>query len=224
MLGKELFSFWYQKKQDLFVSTIEEHEKAMISELVRDGNLEQVSVLAQKLKENPNILSDISKNQELSDFLDKHEAKDLEELDSKIEIGNHLAELLQDKDYSLIFGHISNPKFFPYAQEKLERVRENVQKHLAGLDEYNLDNTHNVADTIIAGVKKDGQDISIITRPSDGGVVIIYYDIERDVLDYDASTTELWVEDGNSEPKQLTLGSILKMTGIIKFPVNESNK
>jgi arsenate reductase-like glutaredoxin family protein len=229
-LSTKLFQFWYSRKHELFVSTIEEKEKEIISELIRDGNLEQVSALAKKLKENPDISLEDLQNDELSSILDKHGLKSVEELDAVLaqakdsEIFEQMKAILQNENYRDIFGHISNPKYFPYAQKKLARVRERVREHLTGLDGYNLDSAQYMGDTIIGGVKKDGQDTLIITRPSDGGFVIIYYDNERDVLDYDASSAELWVEDGNSEPKQLTFGKILKMTGIIKFPMNESKE
>ena len=89
--------------------------------------------------------------------------------------------------------------------------------------EYDLSECEEVTPTILRGVKKGGQRISVVIRPSDNGKVIIYYPSERNYLDH-AFTTELWVEDGQSDPQQLTLGKILKMTGIIKFPVNESSK
>jgi hypothetical protein len=72
------------------------------------------------------------------------------------------------------------------------------------------------APTILAGIKKDGQDISIVARPAYEGEVIIYYGSERDILDYEPS--ELWIDDG-VDPRKISLGHILKKAQIIKFPI-----
>ena len=74
------------------------------------------------------------------------------------------------------------------------------------------------APTILAGILKNGQSVNIVARPGYGGEVIIYYGSERDVLDYVQS--ELWVDiDDKSEPRQITLGHILKKAQIMKFPI-----
>ncbi len=72
------------------------------------------------------------------------------------------------------------------------------------------------APTTLAGVLKDGKEISIIVRPAYNNEVIIYYGSERDILDYEPS--ELWIDD-DTDPRQITLGHILKSANIIKFPV-----
>ena len=72
------------------------------------------------------------------------------------------------------------------------------------------------ATTVLAGVLKNGNPISIVFRPAYDSQVIIYYGSELDILDYEHS--ELWVDDGQ-EVKQISLGRILKTTGIRKFPI-----
>ena len=68
------------------------------------------------------------------------------------------------------------------------------------------------------GIIKNGKDISVIARPSDDGKIVIgYYESEIPVLELDGN--ELWYEDGKSEPKQLTLGALLKKTEITRIPV-----
>jgi hypothetical protein len=46
--------------------------------------------------------------------------------------------------------------------------------------------------------------------------VIIYYQSERDVLDYEDH--ELWVDTGN-DVRRITFGHILKKTDIRRFPI-----
>jgi hypothetical protein len=60
--------------------------------------------------------------------------------------------------------------------------------------------------------------IYIVVRPSDNGEVIIYYSSEKDTLDDPSS--ELWIDNGSEEPRRLTLGKVLKTTGINRIPVN----
>lgn len=71
--------------------------------------------------------------------------------------------------------------------------------------------------TIIVGVKKKNIPIQIVARPSDNSEVILYYSSEKDTLDNDDS--ELWVDNGIKDPHILTLGRILKSTGINRIPI-----
>jgi hypothetical protein len=70
--------------------------------------------------------------------------------------------------------------------------------------------------TVLAGVKKDGRDVTIVVRPAYDGTVIIYYQSERDVLDF--VDYELWVDTGN-HVRRITFGHILKTSDIRRFPV-----
>jgi hypothetical protein len=104
-----------------------------------------------------------------------------------------------------------------YIQGLLRRAKENVIKHLNTLEEYNCDDIEDSATTVLSGILKNNEDIYIIPRPSDGGQVIIFHSSEFDTLEY--ANSELWYEDGNSIPKKLTLGKILKDTKINRIPV-----
>ena len=72
-----------------------------------------------------------------------------------------------------------------------------------------------IAPSVFGGIKKDGKDVYIVTRPSDGDIVLLYYTSEFDVLEY--VNAEFWYEDGGNTPKQITLGQLLKKTGITEF-------
>jgi len=115
-----------------------------------------------------------------------------------------------------------NGELFDYVNKILDRSINNIINFLDKHEDYELDreNLDSIAKTIFK-VKKFGQDIYIIARPSDFEQVILYYETEIDLLDYDKDC-ELWVEDGSdSSPQKITLGKILKLTGINKIPLKE---
>jgi hypothetical protein len=96
----------------------------------------------------------------------------------------------------------------------------NIINYLYAHDDYELDkdNIQFIANTIFR-VRKLGHEIYIIARPSDFEQVILYYDTEIDLLEFDKDC-ELWVENGvDPIPKKITLGRILKLTGINKIPL-----
>ena len=98
-----------------------------------------------------------------------------------------------------------------------KQAKQNILQYLRTLTNYDLSQLDDsTATTILAGIKKYGQDISIVARPAYAGEVIIYYGSERDILDYEPS--ELWVDDGIT-PRKISLGHILKKAQIVKFPI-----
>ena len=74
------------------------------------------------------------------------------------------------------------------------------------------------ADKLFVIIKKDGKEIFLLARPSDGGEVRIFYETEKDLLDY-SMDWELWVEDGKNEPQKITFGKIIKLTGLNRIPL-----
>jgi hypothetical protein len=126
---------------------------------------------------------------------------------------------LEDKDLKSLFAHDSmpTPDMFVIAQSLIEQSKKRVISHLETLPEYDLtlmdDQT---ATTVLAGIYKNNQPVSIVFRPAYDGNVIIYYGSERDTLDFEPS--ELWIDDG-TEVRQVTLGHILKTAQIRKFPI-----
>ena len=108
-------------------------------------------------------------------------------------------------------------EMFKFVQEILERTKQNVIKHLSEQHEYDLSNITFLSKTIFV-VNKHGEQIYIIARPSDYDQVIIYYDFEKDVLDFQKDW-ELWVENGTDTPQRITFGGILKLTGVNRIPL-----
>ena len=109
-----------------------------------------------------------------------------------------------------------------YIQKLLNRSKKRVLEHLDSLDEYDCKNVDSSALTILSGIKKNGNDIYIIPRPSDNGKVILYYESEYDTLEY--ADSELWYEDGTSTPKKLTFGKVLREAKINKIPIVKNNQ
>lgn len=114
----------------------------------------------------------------------------------------------------------NDPEVFDYVVKILDRAKNNIIDYLYKHDDYsfNKDNVQFVANTIFR-VNKLGHEIYIIARPSDFDQVILYYDTEIDLLDFDKDC-ELWVEsEADPIPKKITLGRILKLTGVNKIPL-----
>jgi hypothetical protein len=115
----------------------------------------------------------------------------------------------------------SDPELFSYVTKILTRARDNIINYLHQHEDYEFDknNIQYIANTItIFRVRKQGHEIYIIARPSDYEQVILYYDTEIDLLDFDKDC-ELWVQSGTDLPKKITLGRILKLTGVNKIPL-----
>ena len=110
----------------------------------------------------------------------------------------------------------TTPEMFLYAQTLIKKTKKRVIAHLSTLDECDLTDIEEIAPTIYAGVKHDGRDVQIVVRPAYDGTVIIYYQSERDVLDFEDH--ELWVDTGK-DVRRITFGHILKKTAIRRFPI-----
>lgn len=130
-----------------------------------------------------------------------------------------LEEALKDKNIAERFLHTSTPsiEMFLYVQGLISRAKTNVIEHLKTLAGYDCSEIEELATTVIGGIKKDGLMIHVVVRPSDNGEVIVYYSSEKDTLDYE--NAELWIDNGKDIPRHLTLGKILKKTGINRIPV-----
>ncbi|MDR5000438.1 sacsin N-terminal ATP-binding-like domain-containing protein [Brevibacillus parabrevis] len=156
-----------------------------------------------------------------SDSIEKQEINEDVLIQAGILSNTALERALENKWFSDNFTHTSDSKDykFDYVQKLLNRSKENIFRYLKGKEEYNLENIIEI-DTTIFLISKNDQEIYLIARPSDFDQVIIYYDTEKDVLDYEKDW-ELWVENGVSIPCKISLGKILKITGINKIPLKK---
>lgn len=108
---------------------------------------------------------------------------------------------------------------FEFVTQILERSKTKVLEYLGTKKEYDLNGIIEVDKTIFL-IKKNGEEIFLLARPSDYEQVILYYDSEKDVLDYEKDW-ELWVENGVDQPQKITFGKMLKLTGINKIPLKK---
>jgi len=108
---------------------------------------------------------------------------------------------------------------FEYVQKIIERAKNNIIFYLSQRADYDLANIEQIAETTFV-IKKNGEEIYLITRPSDGGEIRLYYDTEKDTLDF-TKDWELWVEDGKTTPEKITFGKIIKLTGINRIPLRK---
>lgn len=157
-------------------------------------------------------------------ILDKEELTEELLIQSGIYSSNALERAMEDKWFSENFIHTSdsNPYKYNYIQDMLNRSKESVLCFLRGLDEYNFDNMIEIDKTIFL-VTKNNKETYLIIRPSNFDQIILHYDSEKDILDYEKDW-ELWVVDVDEEksiPKQISLGKILKITGINRIPLKK---
>lgn len=244
--SKEYFPTLYRKKEKLLVDTIED-KKSLYSILNSKVEISQIASLVKQAKNSPEtIMESIDKAKVLDDLLKEYGASNIVELkelilsstatrseqtEPKREITQEilaslgvttfeeLKEALKDEKVAQQFYHTSTPtvEMFKYAQEKIERAKRNIIEYLKNHPDYDCSDYEELAPTVIGGIKKHDRSQLIVVRPSDNQQVIIYYDSEKDSLDYESA--ELWIEDGNNIPIHLTLGKVLKSTRITRIPV-----
>ncbi len=133
-------------------------------------------------------------------------------------------DIILNEDAKELLNHISSNS--QYAAERvnhlIERSIGNVHKKLKNIKEYTIENTvdewkeKQYSKTVFPAVKGE-EDIIIVIRPSDGDKIIFYEDAETEALD--STEFELWIDDGVSNPRKITLGEIIKTTGISKIPL-----
>ena len=240
--SKEIFADLYRKRAELFMNTI--NDKESLYKVMRSKTeLSKLSEVAEALETNPSLITEIKKGEELDNLLIDFNVDSVAELRDllansyskgngvQVEITpdilvnlaittpEELEELLEDKYMSAAFKHTSTPnsEMFVKAQRLISRAKSNVKKHLESLSKYDCSEMEDLATTVIGGIKKEGLEIQVVVRPSDYGEVIVYYSSEKDTLDL--ANTELWIDNGIDSPSHLTLGKILRTTGINKIPV-----
>lgn len=243
--GKELFTEIYRKRAEIFMNTIQDKE-SLYKVMRTCTNLSKLAEVAQVIEDDSEIMQKIQDTKEITSLLDKFKAGDIFELETMLRIAhnvladstnkievtqeillslgvksiNELEEALQDKGIAAQFIHTSTPtvEMFRTVHGLIERAKNNVIKHLKSLEDYDCTDIDELASTVIGGIKKNGLPIYIVVRPSDNGEVIIYYGSEKDALDDPSS--ELWIDNGIEKPKRLSLGKVLKTTGINRIPIN----
>lgn len=226
-----------------FYRYLREHE--------RDENIKNVFALLYSnlhwFYNDEDIAANMQKVEEYDSVLSKYGVKDIQQLDnilsksktaneSKIEITpellaqwgitseEELNKALQNNllGENFIYVPSNDKEKFNYVQSILQRSKDNIMKYLNSLEEYDVSNPIEIAKTVFL-IRKNGEEIYVIPRPSDYNQVVIYYNSELDILDYEKDC-ELWIENGVDAPVKLTFGKILKLTGVNKIPLRGINK
>lgn len=142
--------------------------------------------------------------------------------DNKFKSFAELESKIENNKISPSFYHLSKSEYnaLVHAESLVDRAVTNVLKYLKTLDEYDCSNSYRIAKSIIGGIYKNGNEIAVVARPSDGNKVLLYYTSEFDVLDY--MDAELWGENGDLHSvRRITMGQLFKKTGMNKIPINK---
>ena len=242
--GKVNFSALFRNKEKLFVDTIDDKEN-LYRILKNTIPLSKIVKVIDQIYENPNIIEEsIEKARKLDSLMNEYGAADVSDLKRMLELNKNeslpvpkteitqdilsslgiasieeLKEAMKDTILASQFCHTSIPtiEMFEYAQKIIGRAKLNVIEYLQNHPDYDCSEQEELATTVIGGIKKQGLPIIIVIRPSDNRQIIVYYRSEKDSLDYEDA--ELWIDNGKDKPMHLTLGKILKKTGITKIPV-----
>lgn len=196
-------------------------------------NDDDIAENMQKVEEYNNILSKygVSNKDELVAILSKLSVQT--EKAEKVEISKELLaqwgiSTQEELNYALannilgsefVCDSNNSKEMFNYVQDILERSKKRIISYLSSKDGYDLSNIKKVAPTVFV-IKKDKEEIYLLARPSDGGEIRLYYETEKDILDY-SKDWELWVEDGKNEPEKITFGKMIKLTGINRIPLTK---
>ena len=110
-----------------------------------------------------------------------------------------------------------------YVDNLISRSIKNVYEYLKNHKDYILPSTleewkkNSFSETVFSAKYKK-QEIRIVIRPSDLQKIIFYYEEELEALDdYEY---QLWTDNGEKQ-SMITLGDLLKTTGISKIPLKK---
>ncbi|KAA8747229.1 sacsin N-terminal ATP-binding-like domain-containing protein [Paenibacillus sp. UASWS1643] len=159
---------------------------------------------------------------------------ELEQLKIILKESGRLLKMFEDGEISIsedamqLFQHISSKS--PYAKEKIDylidRSITNVYEELFHNPLYSVDNTldewkhNNYSTTVFRARKLDlDLDIRVVIRPSDDDKIIFFEDAELEALDDTAY--ELWTNNREGDVRMITLGDLLKTTGISAIPLRK---
>lgn len=194
-----------------------------------------------KLYDDKEIIKNIQLSQEITKIMQDNGITEIQEIRNIIEKGKYVEALtenslacmgiINEEEFERVFANEDiksyfnydkkpTPENFIYAQKIIQRAKKNVLEFLKQYpQEYDCSSYQETATTILAGIKKNGKPIKIVVRPSDGDKIYIYYQSELDTMDYE--DYELWVDNNQDTPRQLTFGKLLKITGVKVIPLQK---
>jgi len=127
---------------------------------------------------------------------------------------------------NFIHNSIRKKYSFDYYQQIMERAIKNVFEYLKKTQKYDIPDSiedwkkTSYSPTVFLAIK-DGLEIRIVVRPSDNDKIIFYY--EQEVAAVDDTAYELWTDNGQDNTRMITLGDIIKTTGISVIPLKNLN-
>lgn len=133
---------------------------------------------------------------------------------------------IEEVSSNFVHNSIRKKYSFDFYQQIMERSITNVFYHLKKTGRYEMADslegwkTSSYSTTVFL-VKKDDIDTRIVVRPSDNDKIIFYY--EQEVAAVDDTAYELWTDDGQGNTRMITLGDIIKTTGISVIPLKNLN-
>lgn len=216
----------------LWITDNEEKAKRYFGELYTNKHWlyddEEIATNIRKAEEYDSLLNEykVSSKEELEIILRNHRKDETLEITEEllVQAGIFNEDKLQMAVDNNVFGnhfkHDSdhdNSEKYQYAMNLQERATTRVFKYLASCDDYDVNEPIQIDKTVYI-IKKHNEEIYLIIRPSDYDKVILYYNTEYDVLDFEKDW-ELWVEDKNRFPERITFGKMLKLTGINQIPL-----
>lgn len=231
--AQNLFSSIYDSRMSLCSSKIqienynmaEEAKKFLIDNKVSsfqeiaDKNLTEMQQYQFVIKDEIDKLLSSNANditeEMILEFLNKMSISCEDELKKFLEASGQSAEKIK---LFLDYRSTGLQKCYLKVQTMLNEAAKRVKSYLCSKG-YDLTDCNQIAPTVYDGIKKNKEDVVIIIRPSNNEKIIIYYDSEPNYL---RKNYELWVVDTdnqNENPRQLTLGDILKITGIKVIPL-----
>lgn len=157
---------------------------------------------------------------------------ELDQLTAVIEESARLLQMFEDGEIMLseevkkLFQHISLKS--SYSKERLDylinrsiiNIHNNLSKNpLYTVKESLEDWQQSKHSTTVFSAVKDKRVINIVIRPSDDNKIIFFEDAELEALDDTAC--ELWTDDGVGTVKMITLGDLIKTTGITSIPLKK---
>ncbi|MGG1939554.1 hypothetical protein ABFY57_07340 [Paenibacillus polymyxa] len=132
------------------------------------------------------------------------------------------------EDISKKFLHSSKNNRFSreYYEKIMNRAIEKVFYYLKETGRYvmseKLEEWKNTSySKTVFWAKKNGTDIRIVVRPSDDDKIIFFY--EQEVAAMDDTNYELWTDNNDGNTRMITLGDIIKTTGISVIPLKNLN-
>jgi len=211
-LAKELFVDIYENKHNLCTieELIERFEFAeQTKETLNRFNITSLDRLNELLRSNTDT----------DTYFSQYKPNDLLvglAIDNLDELGKN--NNIESVKYLLKHNPTPDVQALKKVEEIIERAKRNVINHLNSLSGiYDVEKRQELARTVYSDVYKNGQKIKIVVRPSDSEMIILFYQSELDALD--DNHYELWIDNGNDIPRQLTFGDILITTGIRVIPL-----